>query len=707
MTPTSKISEKSLTKKERHILGLAKLGFALIPLNGKVPLEKNWPDAKYKLTPDLSLYPGNYGVVLQEDDLVIDVDPRNYAQGDKPLKRLMEKLGVDFKKSALVVQTGGGGWHLYFKKPLDAQIVYKLPEYKGIEFKTRGGQVVGPGSLHPKTGKEYVLLSHPGKKIQEAPRELLDLIGKNAVKRAEIIKKENLSYDDSPQNQERYKEFLLQAPLAVEGENGDHTTFTVACKGKTIGLSPRACLDLVTTFYNPLCSPPWTDEDLRTKIENAYRYSQQGVGSDSPAADFPAIETDSQSPADNLRWDFDQHGQRKKTLNNACNFFWIPETKIGGILAYNEFTEKAVLVAKAPWHDEKVQIGHDGKAWTDEDTIMLKYYLSRNHKFDIQSSIVEEAVLVVSKKNPNHPVRNYLNSLVWDGRPRIDTWLAEYCSANPDIYSATIGAKTLLGAVARVFEPGVKFDYMLVLEGNQGTGKSTVVSILGGHWYGDLTLDPHNKDTVAAMSGRWICEASEMEFTTRAEAAALKAFLTRQIDHVRGAYARHVKSHPRQCIFIGTTNLEAEPGYLKDSTGNRRFWPILTGAIDTKKLFCDRDQIFAEAVVRYKKGESLYIQDEAALERAIAEQHKRRQVDPWTDKIETWLDKDEFGARHETITAMEIWAKCLNGLEKNLTRRELCRIANVMQNELKWEKGLHHHPTTMKTVNGYKRSIKK
>lgn len=682
-------------------------GFAVTALNGKIP-GKGWQNTVHRPNVDPDRFPNNFGIVLQNDDLVIDIDPRNYKDGDKPVKRLCEKLGIDLKKSAVVVQTGGGGWHLYYKKPSDIFVSETLAEYPGIEFKSKGRQVVGAGCIHPDTYKPYELVQGSFDKIEAAPAALLELIkaqGRKDFRKTPVEKAK--VYQDDEQTVERYKDFLLNATLAVEGENGDKTTYTVACKGKTLGLSPEKTFELLSTYYNPLCSPPWSATELWRKVQNAYNYSQQIVGADNPANDFGIVENvGNNSGGGKLHWDFTDNGQKKKTLNNACNFFWFPNSPLSGILAYNEFTEQCTLIKRAPWHAENYVMPQDGKPWTDEDTIMCRYWLSKEKGFDVSVSIVDEAAIVVSKRSPNHPVRNYLNSIEWDKTPRLDTWLHDFCGVKDDSYSRAVAAKTLMGAVARVFDPGCKFDYMLVLEGKQGSGKSSVVACLGGYWYGDITIDPHNKDTVTGMLGKWICEASEMEFTTRAEAQALKAFLTRQVDHVRAAYARHVRGYPRQCIFIGTMNLEAEPGYLKDNTGNRRFWPVLTSNINIPGLRDVRDQLFAEAKDRYFKGESLFIEDESAVDQALAEQHARRQVDPWLEKISSWLDADEFDKARDIVTGMEIWTKCLMGMEKNITRREQCRIANVMQHELGWTKGVYHHPELKKPVNGYKRPEK-
>jgi len=220
---------------------------------------------------------------------------------------------------------------------------------------------------------------------------------------------------------------------------------------------------------------------------------------------------------------------------------------------------------------------------------MLKFLLQSRQILLITShSFPAELRLIL-----RHPIREWLNSLKWDGVPRLNTWLSTYCGALESEYVNAVGRKTLMGAVARVYEPGIKFDSVLVLEGEQGTGKSTTCAILGGKWFGDAPLDIHNpKDTIEYVHSHWIIEFSEMASTRKADVNALKNFITRQEDDARPAYARVRVRFPRQSIFIGTVNPD-NIGYLSDDTGNRRFWPVLCTKFSLEKLRADRDQLFA------------------------------------------------------------------------------------------------------------------
>lgn len=689
---------KSLPAVHSAVLEYAAAGYIVTPLTGKIP-GKNWQKSQYELEPDLTRFPQNFGVVLTEEDLVIDLDPRNFKEGDKPFSRLCEAIGVNLKTLGCpVVRTGGGGFHLYFKLPKGLKVREMHPEYPGVEFKSKGRQVVGYACTHPDTGKTYDLTGGSLLSVPMAPDALIKLISR-AKKVKNEIQVQNIPADDSQMTQDRYIQYLKTAPAAVQGQSGDNTTFSVACKAKTYGLSPEAALALLLEHYNPKCQPPWSAEELEIKVKNAYAYASGSAGQDHPAADFTTVP---QAAGEyRLRWDYAENGQTKNTLNNCVNYFFLKDSELLDMLAYNEFTDQIIMTRKAPWIKESIH--PSGKVWSDEDTVMCRYYLSQNYKFDISRMIVDEAVLVVAKRNPNHPVRNWMESLAWDGKKRLDSWLIDYLSAKDTPYTRTIGAKTLIGAVNRIMEPGCQFDYMLVLEGEQGTGKSTVCKILGGPWYGDIVLDPHSKDTVTAMQKCMILEVSEMQHNSRAAVDAVKSFITRKVDIIRAAYARHTREIPRQSIMIGTMNLEAESGWIKDGTGGRRFWGVETGTIDIPGFRLVRDQLFAEAVARFKKGERPYLDQASIVAEAKKEQHSRRQIDPWTEKVEDWLDHDDFGRAREIVTSLEIWTDCLNGLEKQLTRREQCRIANVMQYELKWDKGFFYHPLKKRTVAGFRR----
>jgi predicted P-loop ATPase len=230
------------------------------------------------------------------------------------------------------------------------------------------------------------------------------------------------------------------------------------------------------------------------------------------------------------------------------------------------------------------------------------------YKCQFSTNTILETLLSVSLKSRFHPVRDYFNGLKWDGKPRIDTWLKDYLGAEGfDEYLSQVSAKVLCAIVARVFKPGTKFDYVLILEGEQGCGKSTAIEHLASReWYTDTMIDLKNKDSFMALEGCVIMELAELSSFKGVSQDVIKNFITSPTDKYRKPYNRQMGEYKRQCVFIGTTN---DVEYLKDMTGNRRFWPVEVNGYDFKKalILRDRDQLFAEAKVRWENGEVLFL----------------------------------------------------------------------------------------------------
>jgi predicted P-loop ATPase len=297
-------------------------------------------------------------------------------------------------------------------------------------------------------------------------------------------------------------------------------------------------------------------------------------------------------------WFLDLLLEGGKPVPNLHNAFVIlsEESEFRDLFAYDEMLRAAVLVRSID--DEP---GFKPRPLTDADVGRLQKRSQQLAIIRLSKDVIHQAVDIVAEDHRFHPVRDYLNSLVWDNKPRLSTWLADYLGVEPTPYAATVGKMFLISMIARIFQPGCKVDHLLVLEGPQGELKSTVCRILGDQWFSDNLPDisKAGKDVSQHLRGKWLIEVDEMHAMGRAEAAQLKSFITRTTERYRPSYGRREVIEPRQCVFIGTTNQDA---YLRDETGGRRFWPLKTGRIDLEGLEQNRNQLFAEAVHQYRLG---------------------------------------------------------------------------------------------------------
>jgi|SRR5215469_1982690 len=308
-----------------------------------------------------------------------------------------------------------------------------------------------------------------------------------------------------------------------------------------------------------------------------------------------------------------------------------------GVLAYDEFAGTIVFRREAPWHAEDRIGKQTGTPWQDDDAVRLTHWLSRStYEITVATSMAQEIVNVVAKKNAFHPVKEWLEALRWDGTRRLDDWLTRLAGADDTKVNRAIAAKFLLAAVARVYEPGCKVDTVPILEGDQGIGKSTLIRALCPYpeWFLETAIELGNLDSFQALRGKWIVELAELDSLNRSELSRVKAYITSQQDTFRKSYGRIAQTFPRRCVFSGTTNADE---YLKDDTGGRRFWPVKVSRVDVEGLKKERNQLWAEAVVRYKKKERWHLTDKALLGEFEKVQETRRQVHPWEPIIARYL----------------------------------------------------------------------
>jgi predicted P-loop ATPase len=415
--------------------------------------------------------------------------------------------------------------------------------------------------------------------------------------------------------------------------------------------------------------------------------------------------------AENDDWlgqlDVDRKGNLKSTINNV-SLILENDPLLKGKFAHDEFRRKKIVLKNLPWRI----VNDDSRELRDEDEQNLVKYIEKI--YDIKSRAdIKDALDIHIAANGFHPIRIYLNKLKWDGEPRVDTLFVDYLGAIDSDYMQAVTRKTLVAAVSRVFHPGIKFDYVLTIVGPQGLGKSSLIGKLGKNWFSDsFNFNMlHTKEAYEQIQGAWLIEIGELAGMKKADVEAAKQFISKREDSFRVAYGRNVTTFKRQCIFFGSTN---NRDFLRDPTGNRRFWPVdTTLSKPTRDVFKDLtddeiDQIWAEAMCHYHQGETLYLskelEEQASLrQRDHSEQDSRIGIilkyldmlipENWSEmgvyERRAYLSGDELQVdgiyRRNRICAAEIWCEALGGTPKEMDRNKTKEIHDLMRNMDGWK----------------------
>ena len=404
--------------------------------------------------------------------------------------------------------------------------------------------------------------------------------------------------------------------------------------------------------------------------------------------------------------ELDKSGHVKNTLHNLT-LILENDPNLKGVV-FNQLLDGMEIKGEVPWN-------HPSKFWRDADDAQLISYVD-THYGTFSARNYDIAVTKVADDRAYHPIREFIESLPeWDKIPRVDTLLVDYLGAADTAYVRAVTRKTLCAAISRVLRPGCKFDSMLVLNGPQGVGKSTLIAKLAGEWFSDSLNLGDTKDKTAAekLQGYWILEIGELAGLKKAEVETLRSFLSRQNDIYRAAFGKRATPHLRQCVFFGTTN--AESGYLRDTTGNRRFWPVKTPGSGKKQSWNltheEILQIWAEALVYVRQGEKLYLSPEmdalAKDEQREAMESDEREglVREYLDTLlpERWAEMDlferrnfltgsDFGGLQEkgtvkrtNVSNMEIWCECFGKERANLRRTDSNELTGILA-RLGWKR---------------------
>lgn len=412
-----------------------------------------------------------------------------------------------------------------------------------------------------------------------------------------------------------------------------------------------------------------------------------------------------------------KRGECEATINNAL-LILRNDPQLKGVFALNKFDLREIATRHLPWR----KINDRTKFLKDSDDAGLRHYME--HKYEMRSrQAIQDALAMIVEENAFHPILDYFKPLEWDGVERIDTLLIDYLGCADTPYHRLTIRKTLIGAVARIYRPGCKFDNVLTLVGEQGVGKSTFISRLGRQWYSDSFNSVKGKEAFESLQGVWLMEMGELAGLKKAEVNEVKHFITKGEDRYRVAYGRRTENFPRQCIFFGTTN---NRDFLQDATGNRRFWPVDVGTRKASRNIWEQltedeiGQIWAEAIEYYRSGETLIlpadIEEEAKRVQADHQEVDERTAmvmqylatpipDNWVD-LGTWERREYLmGDKHEgqprtKVCAMEIWVECFGNKQSELDRFKSQEIHRIMKMLKGWEAAVVK--TYYGTHRGYK-----
>lgn len=589
---------------------------------------KRWPTA-------------NIGIRTGAGLVVLDVDVAK--GGDNSLEKLTELGDLG---DTITVKTGGGGYHWYFAtdRPVKCSVSKLAP---GIDVRGEGGYVVAPPSNHA-SGDQYAwegfIDVHTGEgSLSPCPPWLLALAIDARSKRSDV------------------DPYRAQAFIASTRNNA---LTSMAGTIRRRGAGYEAILALLETMNREKCRPPLDSSEVQRIARSVAKYE--------PADPIlGTVERHGGDADDDDSWRkalvLTKENKLAKTAGNA-SLLMLHSTGWKGCLAQNTFENEAQWVKRPPHIPGAEMLTPQLGPIAETNTVYVQQWIAHTHKCTIGREALWQSIKTVATTQDIHPVREWLDCIEWDGKQRVKSWLPLCLGTVDSKYTRDIGQAWLVSAIARIMRPGCQADHVLVLEGGQGTGKSTAMrTLFGDEWFLDCLPDIRHKDALMVMRGKWGIEVAELDSFRGAAETRIKSFITQRIDEYRPSHERQVVRYPRQCVIVGTTN---EEDWLTDSTGGRRFWPIKVGKIDLKKIEAERSQLWAEAAHLYNAGAIWWPKGELA-KLAKKQQSQRHTHDVWQDLIastdSTSLDADYV---YRTILGIE---------PGRITKSDQVRVGAVMR----------------------------
>jgi len=655
----------------------AKMGFAVFPCvdNGKEPATKHgFKDA----TNDPSIiarvwadYPEcNVGIATGAPSggvFVIDVDNHNGIDGSQFLVDWQREHGT-FPETACAT-TGGGGEHLFFRAPAGVSVRSAAHVIDGVDVRGDGGYIVAPPSRHP-SGALYEWDLHPDDyPIAEANQSVLDLVRNNGAQ------------DRKP----------FELPSRIKTSVRNETLFKYAASLQARGMDDKSIFTSVSDANRARCDDPLGESELRKLVNSALGYEKG-----KPKKEAPEI------AGSGTKLMVTSNGVVKQTIENGLRVLK-GDPKLSGRFWWSETGFCRMAELPLPW-----DAGDGSRPLIDEDYAALTAYCERYYGLHAKEAIID-AVAIEARASRRNPVREWLESLEWDGVERIGGLLG-MLGCECDEYEQSVMRLWLVGAVARAYEPGIKFDYMPVLVGEQGIGKSKFASLFcpTREWYDDNFKTIEGDAAIEKLRGLWIAEFAELLATKRAkDVEGIKAFITSTGDSIRPKYGRETVFRPRCCVFIGTTNDEQ---FLTDATGNRRFLPIQCRNARNQCdpfLYADGaqtwfEQAVAEAVRIWKDERPSLTLPKEMQERAESMQERYSEEDPLPGLIAEYMAERRLSAAYapegsvgERVCSREIY----ENLPEDYRRGNSLYTINDINRAMGTIEGWARLPRKAKTMN--------
>lgn len=589
--------------------------------------------------------------------VVLDIDPRN--GGDDSLVAIEQQHGA--LPHTVRGLTGGGGQHYLFARPDNVDHLRGKPIAPGVDVKADGGYIVAAPSTHL-SGRAYVwdVGAHPTETtIAPLPSWLLAQLD-TTPHNGSNGQATNLGFLGAAFEAAGWlgraiapDKSAAQCPWEAEHTSGTRYDSSTIVYGPAPGKS-------IGWFFcaHEHCRGRTLKDVFSVLPDDAKQAARAAATADEP----PDTSEDWQRSLVCT-----ESGKLTRAPGNAA-LLLMHTQDWRGVLGYNEFASQIEATRPLPPLD-----GFDAPLpgeLRDDHLSYIQHWLDRHRGVLWGIDAITSAVALAARARTFHPLRQYLDSLTWDGQPRVNAWLTTYLGAEDSTYARAVGQWWLISAVARAYESGCQADHVLILEGAQGLGKSSAIRILAGPWYSGSLSDVRDKDAYDRLAGHWIVEISELDAFRGASASRIKDFVSQVIDIYRPAYARCRIRRPRSCVFVGTTN---DASYLHDSTGARRFWPVAVTRLDRDALVRDRDHLWAEAVELYRDGREWWPTRELASDIATA-QERRFDLDPWEELISDWLP-----SQSADLTIKNLLHDCLSLDPRDQTPIAAGRIARVLR----------------------------